>query len=123
MHAPDAADPRWSLELAGGALMELGCYGLHVMRMLGGWLGADTYSFTLRVAGTLGEAIARNFLRPHEDDRVIVDTLAGTRVERLGTRASYTNQLQGFVAHVVDGCPLPIDATDAVQNMEYVDSA
>jgi predicted dehydrogenase len=54
---------------------------------------------------------------------VIVDTLAGTRVERLGTRPSYTYQLQGFVAHVVDGCPLPIDAADAVQNMEYVDSA
>jgi predicted dehydrogenase len=54
---------------------------------------------------------------------VIVDTLAGTRVERLGTRPSYTYQLQGFVTHVVDGCPLPIDAADAVQNMEYVDSA
>ena len=30
-----ADDPRWSLELAGGALMDLGCYGLHVMRRLG----------------------------------------------------------------------------------------
>ncbi len=33
--APDDDDPRWSLELAGGALMDLGCYGLHVMRQLG----------------------------------------------------------------------------------------
>ena len=30
-----AADPRWSLEMAGGALMDLGCYGLHIMRRLG----------------------------------------------------------------------------------------
>ena len=35
MPAPEAGDPRWSLELAGGALMDLGCYGLHVMRRLG----------------------------------------------------------------------------------------
>ncbi len=35
MPAPDDSDPRWSLELAGGALMDLGCYGLHVMRRLG----------------------------------------------------------------------------------------
>ena len=35
MPTPDDDDPRWSLELAGGALMDLGCYGLHVMRSLG----------------------------------------------------------------------------------------
>ena len=28
--APGDDDPRWSLELAGGALMDLGCYGLHM---------------------------------------------------------------------------------------------
>src|SRR5260370_20918105 len=35
MPAPEEGDPRWSLELAGGALMDLGCYGLHVMRRPG----------------------------------------------------------------------------------------
>ena len=35
MPAPADDDPRWSLDLAGGALMDLGCYGLHVMRRLG----------------------------------------------------------------------------------------
>ena len=35
MPAPPADDPRWSLELAGGALMDLGCYGLHIMRQAG----------------------------------------------------------------------------------------
>lgn len=35
MPAPQAGDPRWSLDLAGGALMDLGCYGLHVLRRFG----------------------------------------------------------------------------------------
>jgi len=36
---PSDADPRWSLALAGGALMDLGCYGLHAQRMMGGFAG------------------------------------------------------------------------------------
>ena len=32
---PPDADPRWSLALAGGAVMDLGCYGLHAQRMMG----------------------------------------------------------------------------------------
>ena len=39
MPAPEADDPRWSLPLGGGALMDLGCYGLHVIRRIGGLLG------------------------------------------------------------------------------------
>ncbi|PRC61244.1 gfo/Idh/MocA family oxidoreductase, partial [Mycobacterium sp. ITM-2017-0098] len=35
MPAPQSDDPRWSLDLAGGALMDLGCYGLHIMRRFG----------------------------------------------------------------------------------------
>jgi predicted dehydrogenase len=37
--APADDDPRWSLELAGGALMDLGCYSLHAHRMLAPWAG------------------------------------------------------------------------------------
>ncbi len=36
MPPPPDDDPRWSFELAGGALMDLGCYPLHSIRMLGG---------------------------------------------------------------------------------------
>jgi predicted dehydrogenase len=39
--APPFEDPRWSLALAGGALMDLGCYGLHASRTLGAFLGGD----------------------------------------------------------------------------------
>ncbi len=35
MPTPGDDDPRWVLDLAGGALMDLGCYALHVMRMVG----------------------------------------------------------------------------------------
>jgi predicted dehydrogenase len=37
--APADDDPRWSLELAGGALMDLGCYSLHAHRVLAPWAG------------------------------------------------------------------------------------
>ena len=32
-------DPRWDLDLAGGSLMDLGCYSLHAIRTLGGFAG------------------------------------------------------------------------------------
>ena len=41
MPAPDATDPRWSLELGGGALMDLGCYSLHSMRVLASFVGGE----------------------------------------------------------------------------------
>jgi predicted dehydrogenase len=158
MPAPEDDDPRWSLELAGGALMDLGCYGLHVMQQLGhpsivrahakqrspgvdAWcdvdlafpggatglsansMVADDYTFTLRIIGTRGDVLVHNFIKPHDDDRLTINTADGTRVERLGTRPSYTYQLEAFAAHVQHGAPLPLDTADAVQNMTYVDAA
>jgi predicted dehydrogenase len=163
MPAPAAGDPRWSLELAGGALMDLGCYGLHIMRHLGArglgrpaitaahasprdpgvdeWcdvelrfpsgatglsansMTAEDYSFTINVVGTKGDALVHDFIRPHTDDRITIRTPAGPRVEHLGTRPSYTYQLEAFAAHVLEGAPLPIGVDDAVQNMHYVDTA
>jgi predicted dehydrogenase len=41
MPAPPPTDPRWSLELAGGALMDLGCYSLHSQRMLAPFTGGE----------------------------------------------------------------------------------
>ncbi|SBS79487.1 Oxidoreductase domain protein [uncultured Mycobacterium sp.] len=163
MPAPDATDPRWSLDLAGGALMDLGCYGLHVMRQLGArglgrpaitaahasqrspgvdeWcdvelsfpsgatglnansMTAEDYSFTIQVVGSKGDALVHDFIKPNTDDQLTVRTQAGTRVEHLGTRPSYTYQLEAFAAHVLFRAPLPIGVEDAVQNMHYVDAA
>ncbi|MFJ5303443.1 Gfo/Idh/MocA family protein [Streptomyces sp. NPDC088350] len=39
IQSPSDTDPRWSLDLAGGAVMDLGCYSLHAQRMLAPWAG------------------------------------------------------------------------------------
>jgi predicted dehydrogenase len=158
MPAPEDDDPRWSFELAGGALMDLGCYGLHFMRRLGtpsvvrahakeqrpgidAWcdvelafpsgatglsansMVADDYHFSIRIVGTAGDALAHNFIKPQDDDRITIRTRAGTTVEHLGRRLSYGYQLQAFAAHVLHGAPLPLDFADAVENMAYIDAA
>ncbi|MFC0447486.1 Gfo/Idh/MocA family protein [Rhodococcus jostii] len=41
MPEPKPDDPRWSFDLAGGAVMDLGCYGLHVHRQLGRFAGGE----------------------------------------------------------------------------------
>jgi predicted dehydrogenase len=48
MPPPADDDPRWRLDLAGGALMDVGCYGLHALRLLGGLLGAAPRLVTAR---------------------------------------------------------------------------
>lgn len=161
MPEPDDADPRWSYRLAGGALMDLGCYGLHVMRRFGAptvirataghrdggdpdvdaWCDvevqfatgatgsstntmlADDYSFTLRITGAAGHVLVHDFIRPTHDDRVTVTTADGTRTEHLGTRPSYTYQLEAFAAHVCGRAPAPLDIDDAVANMALIDDA
>ncbi|MFC3572138.1 Gfo/Idh/MocA family protein [Streptomyces yaanensis] len=163
MPAPPDEDVRWSLPLAGGAMMDLGCYGLHAQRMLAPWAGGaprlvsarggerasapgvdewldaelefpngatgsarcsmayDTWQATCRVVGTRGEAVAVDFVLPHQDDRVVVRTEAGERTEELGRRSSYTYQLDAFAAHVQGGEPLPLDAEDALATMRLID--
>ncbi|MFT3660831.1 MAG: Gfo/Idh/MocA family oxidoreductase [Gordonia sp. (in: high G+C Gram-positive bacteria)] len=39
MPTPPAGDPRWDYRLAGGAVMDLGCYAIHVFRMFGELIG------------------------------------------------------------------------------------
>jgi predicted dehydrogenase len=63
------------------------------------------------------------FITPSADDRLTITTAGGTTVERLGTKASYTHQLEAFAAHVQHGTPLPFGTADAVANMAFVDTA
>ena len=163
MLPPEAGDPRWSLELAGGALMDLGCYGLHALRSLavrgGGepipdaaragdragspgvdeWLEVDlhfpsgatgtvrcsmvhpTRDMSLRVVGSRGEAIAPGFVEPHRDDRVLVRTGSGSSTEHVGTRSSYTFQLEAFAAAVRHGTQVATGPDDAVATMRLID--
>lgn len=41
MPSPPATDPRWNFDLAGGTLMDLGCYALHGLLTLGDEIGLD----------------------------------------------------------------------------------
>lgn len=163
IYPPPPADPRWSLDLAGGALMDLGCYSLHAQRVLSPWAGgapwlvdargaereglpgidewvearlefpsgvlgiarccmaADAEEMTYRVVGSKGEAVVMNFVLPHLDDRLVVRGHNAERVEHLGTRSSYTYQLEAFTALAREGVPIPTDSDDAVANMALID--
>ena len=60
----------------------------------------------LVVRGSEGEIEVPMFAVPHEDDTVVLRRpgLEDT-VEHLGTRTSYTYQLEAFAAAVRDGAP------------------
>lgn len=186
MPDPGPDDPRWVLELAGGATMDLGCYSICCLTLLGEalcggpltitaaeatqregrpgvdarlWIsggfpsgatgsgGSDMeardWAFTLVITGTEGEIVVPSFPLPHEDDRLIlrhrpspprarrspeqsedlVREHPGDVVEHLGTRSSYTYQLEAFAAAVREGVPVVTDAAFAVRNAEAIDTA
>jgi predicted dehydrogenase len=85
-------------------------------------MAGDRDRWPFRVVGTQGEATAATFVQPHIDDRVLVSTEAGDRVEELGKRSSYTYQLEALRAHLRDGTPLPVGPDDAVDTMTLIDA-
>lgn len=163
MPPPASGDPRWVGALAGGSLMDVGCYAVHGIRdlapLLGGeprvvrakggelpehpgvdaWLAGDlefpngvaahlessmthgTWDFSLRIVGSLGEVFAPAFVLPQTDDRVIVTVGTEQRVEELGTRSTYTYQLEALARLLRDGDPMVTDSADAVQSMQTID--
>jgi predicted dehydrogenase len=54
MPDPGADDPRWSFALAGGALMDLGCYALHAHRALAQWAGGEPTVVQARAGARAG---------------------------------------------------------------------
>jgi len=163
MPAPPSTDPRWSLDLAGGALMDLGCYSLHSQRMLAPYAGgeptvtaavgaerpghpgvdewitaslqfpngvtgtagcnmaSDHHQMSYKLIGSTGEAVITDFVNPHNDDRLIVTTADESRTEHLGSRSSYTYQLEAFSRAVRTGEPTRTDAAGAVATMQLID--
>jgi predicted dehydrogenase len=163
MPAPPSTDPRWSLELAGGALMDLGCYSLHSQRMLAPYAGgeptvvsatgaereghpgvdewitaelqfpngvtgtagcnmaSDHHQMSHRIIGTNGDAMIKDYVNPHNDDRLVITTKDGARTEHLGNRSSYTYQLEEFTKTVRTGESTPTDAAGAVATMKLID--
>ncbi|NHA67179.1 Gfo/Idh/MocA family protein [Phycicoccus flavus] len=164
MPDPGADDPRWRADLAGGSTMDLGCYSLSAVRLLGPLLGgpprvvgararertpgvdaelmvdleypsgvtalagsrmdAPALDFHLTVEGSEGTLHLPSFPLPHLDDSLVLRRRDGTEVvEHLGTRSSYTYQLEAFTAAVREDAPVLTDADDAVVAMELVDAA
>lgn len=164
MPAPPDTDPRWSLELAGGAMMDLGCYAVHAMRRFGSWTsgeprvvsaeggeragrpGVDEWmrvalafpdgltgsividmaatgdrSMPWTITGDRGSVTAPAWPVPHTDDRVVLTAGSGSETEHLGTRTSYTYQLERLAAALRGGPAFPTTVDDAVRNMELVD--
>ena len=83
----------------------------------------DKLEMSCRIVGSRGEAYAPNFVLPQMDDRIVVRTEEGERTERLGTRSSYTYQLEAFAARVREGTPVPLDPDDAVATMTLIDES
>ncbi|QZY50767.1 Gfo/Idh/MocA family protein [Leucobacter tenebrionis] len=135
MPPPPASDPRWNFDLAGGTMMDLGCYAINGLLLLGASLGLPLelrsaestpygpdprldatvhaefvlgdapatmrtsmesleWDFSFEVRGTSGSVRAPNFVKPQEDDRLLVRVGDVERIERLGIVSSYTYQLQ-----------------------------
>ncbi|WP_076261369.1 Gfo/Idh/MocA family protein [Intrasporangium flavum] len=166
MPAPPEDDPRWSRELGGGATMDLGCYALSCVRLLGRFAGgeprvvaarADTRAgrpgvderlfadlefpsgatglagsdmdsadrdMSLTVRGSAGELVVPMFPVPHEGDSLVLRRDGEPEVvEHLGTRTSYTYQLEAFASAVRQGTPVLTDAAWSVASAELVDAA
>ena len=86
-------------------------------------MASDHHQMSHRLVGTPGEAVIKNFVAPHNDDRLVVTTKDGTRTEHLGTRSSYTYQLEALTTAVRIGVPTPapVGADDAVRTMQLID--
>jgi predicted dehydrogenase len=84
-------------------------------------MNADRWQMSYRVVGSLGEATVTNFVQPHLDDRIDIRTPDGRWTEHLGTRSSYTYQLEAFTEAVHHGGAFPTDADDAVLTMDLID--
>jgi predicted dehydrogenase len=86
-------------------------------------MDATGWDFHLTVTGTDGEIHLPDFPRPHEDDSLELRRGGHRRVERLGSRSSYTYQLEAFAAAIRHGSPVATDADFAVTVMELIDAA
>ena len=84
MPAPRADDPRWSFELAGGALMDLGCYALHALLLLGDELAGSALPDV--ATPELVSALAQPWVHDERvDARVVAELVLGGVPARVHT--------------------------------------
>lgn len=85
--------------------------------------GYDQYHSEVRVLGTKGRILVPSFVRPHVDGSLTVTVDGVTRTEDLGTRSSYTYQLEALTRAIREGAATNItDQHEAVRHMEFIDA-
>jgi len=137
---PRFGDIRYQYDLAGGALMDAGCYALHFLRQLAPGeptvIGAAArtvakdprvdramVNISARVIGERGEARVVNFVAPQYFHRLTSTVDGQRRVERVPGDATYTYQLRAF-AGAVRGEPTNLTpVTDSIATMTLIDAA
>ncbi|WP_198954455.1 Gfo/Idh/MocA family protein [Kineosporia sp. R_H_3] len=97
--APPDGDPRWSLELAGGAVMDLGCYSLHAQRMLGALAGGAPQLLAARAGERDGHPGVDEWL---DVDLAFPDGATGSaRCHMAHTEVEMTFRVVGSVGEVL----------------------
>ena len=159
---PKFSDIRYQLDLAGGALMDAGCYAIHMARLVGGGdepevvsaeaklqseqvdramraelrfpaghtgrVGCSMWSTSLlrlsvRAKGSAGEMKVFNPVAPQMYHRLSVRTAEGHRTEKVGSRPTYSYQLEAF-RDAVGGRPEAnlTPPSDSIANMAVIDA-
>jgi len=109
---------RYIPELGGGALMDLGCYTLHFMRLI---------TLTFEVIGEKGSLFFDQYVHPYRGFSIELKTLNGTSVftekdkDADYTRSTYAYQLD-HVINVMQGRVKPLTGgQDAIETMRCID--
>lgn len=79
------------------------------------------WNFSITATGSGGRIHLPDYLHTNDDDRLIVTTAEGERVEHLGALSTYTYQLQAFTTAIRRGRDYLTTTNDSVATMELVD--
>jgi predicted dehydrogenase len=101
---------------------ELQFAGGHTGRVRCSMWSSRLLQINARVVGEHGELRVLNPVMPQFFHRLAVRSSEGKRVERFPRRASYSYQLDAFVAAVLRGEPVRTTPEDAVENMIVIDA-
>jgi predicted dehydrogenase len=83
---------------------------------------AKLIAASARVVGDRGELRITNPIAPHLFHRLVIETKAGRRAERVAGQATYTHQLRAFHAAVREGTAFPTNPADGIANMRVIDA-
>ncbi|MCU1636261.1 MAG: oxidoreductase [Cryobacterium sp.] len=84
-------------------------------------MDAAGFDMSITLTGANGKVTVKNFIQPHNDDRVVIELDGEETTEHSGRRSSYAYQLDAVVASLVDGAPFPVTLDDSLAVMELVD--